>query len=69
MLVDIISNAEGYHEYCARYHYYSLFRVLNTAGDTISSVMDTISTVDGVEYCGGITSVLRRMFSVMEGYH
>ncbi len=30
---------------------------------------DTISSLEDVQYCGGIPSELWRMFSTVEGYH
>ena len=32
-------------------------------GDNISTVGDNISTVESIQYCGGIPSVLWRLFS------
>ena len=35
-----------------------LWRWFSTVGDNISTVGDNISTVEGIQYCGGIPSVL-----------
>ena len=38
-------------------------------GDNVSTVGDNISTVEGIQYCGGIPSVLwRDTFSTVGGY-
>ena len=34
-------------------------------GDNISTVGDNISNVEGIHYCGGIPSVLWRLFSTV----
>ena len=36
-------------------------------GDNISTVGDNISTVEGIQYCGGIPSVLWRITAVHVG--
>ena len=38
-------------------------------GDNVSTVGDSISTVEGIQHCGGIPSVLwKDTFSTVEGY-
>ena len=40
-------------------------RLFSTVGDSISTRGDNISTVEAVQYCGGIASVLQGIASVL----
>ena len=44
-----------------------LWRLFSTVGDNISTVGDNISPVEGIQYCGGIPSVLWGITAVHVG--
>ena len=46
---------------------FSTVDVVQYSGDNISTMGDNISTVEGIQYCGGIPSVLWGITAVHEG--